>query len=177
MRLTEGQSAPDFSVTDIYGNPVSLQDFAGKKVMLSFYRYASCPFCNLRVHKLTTLAPEWEAKGLSLLAVFQSPASSIHEHAGAELRPFSIIPDPEQRLYKRYGVGRSWLGLAKSAARVAELAEALNEGIRPGVPEAGGANRVPADFIIDASGKIVLAYYGKDIGDHLPIEDINRLLA
>jgi len=175
MRLDAGQVAPDFSVTDIYGNPVSLRSYAGKKLMLSFYRYAGCPFCNLRVHKLTTLAPEWEARGLSLLAVFQSPAASILEHAGAEPRPFPIIPDPEQQLYRRYGVERSWLGFAKSGLRIAELSEALRDGIRPGMPE-GGMNRVPADFIIDEAGKIRLAYYGKDIGDHLPVEEIGKYL-
>lgn len=175
MRLKAGQAAPDFSRQDIYGNPVALGDLAGSKVMLSFYRYAGCPFCNLRIHQLTQLVPDWQARGLQMIAVFQSPTASILEHAGAERRPFPIIPDPEQALYRQYGVERSLLGLAKSGLRVGDLAEALRAGIRPGLPQ-GPADRIPADFILDERGNILVAYYGKDIGDHLPLEDIERWL-
>ena len=52
MRLSPGQPAVDFSVTDIFGNRISLADYRGKKLLLSFYRYAACPFCNYRVHEL-----------------------------------------------------------------------------------------------------------------------------
>ena len=38
MRIQSGQTAPDFEVRDIFGNPFSLTDFEGKKLLLSFYR-------------------------------------------------------------------------------------------------------------------------------------------
>jgi len=36
----------------------------------------------------------------------------------------------------------------------------------------GNMNRIPADFLIDENGKIAIAYYGKNISDHLPLETI-----
>ena len=77
MRLQPGQAAPDFTVTDFTGVTRTLSDYRGKKVLLSFYRYASCPFCNLRIHQLRQKAAEWEGQGLVMLAVFQSPAAGV----------------------------------------------------------------------------------------------------
>ena len=31
---------------------------------------------------------------------------------------------------------------------------------------------LPADFLVDENGTIQVAWYGKDEGDHLPINDI-----
>ena len=53
MRLTQGQLAPAFATTDLYDAAISSHELKGKKVLLSFYRYASCPFCNLRFHSLS----------------------------------------------------------------------------------------------------------------------------
>lgn len=36
----------------------------------------------------------------------------------------------------------------------------------------GELARIPADFFVDEFGIIRKAYYGKNIGDHLPFEDI-----
>jgi len=50
MKIKPGQPAKNFSSKDIAGNILSLKDYEGKRLMLSFYRYAACPLCNLRVH-------------------------------------------------------------------------------------------------------------------------------
>ena len=41
--LLEGDKAPDFTLHDQKGNPVSLVDFQGQKVLLWFYPKASTP--------------------------------------------------------------------------------------------------------------------------------------
>jgi peroxiredoxin len=173
VKLSPGQVAPAFSLHDLHDQPVVLEQFRGRKLLLSFYRYASCPFCNLRVHQLSQRAPDWQARGLDLLAVFQSPRESILEHAGSEPRPFAILPDPGRDLYRRYGVEGSWAGFAKAGLQLGKLASALREGFMPGRME-GEINMVPADFIIDENGRILVAYYGRDISDHLPESDIER---
>lgn len=166
MKLSPGAQAPAFTLNDLNGNPVSLAQFRGRRVLLSFYRYASCPFCNLRVHQLSQRAAEWQARGLDLVAVFQSPRESILEHAGSEPRPFAILPDPERGLYRAYGVEGSWGGFLKGSLQVGKLATALREGFLPGRME-GDINMVPADFILDEEGRVAVAYYGRDISDHL----------
>ena len=43
--LEIGSVAPDFTLPDKEGKPVSLKDFAGKKVVLYFYPKDSTPGC------------------------------------------------------------------------------------------------------------------------------------
>jgi len=93
MRLQAGQAAPDFLRPDIGGISIRLCDYRGRYLLLSFYRYASCPFCNLRVHELLQRLPEFEKRGLSLVAVFQSAREGIIDHVGKQQPPFPIIPD------------------------------------------------------------------------------------
>ncbi|WP_366936864.1 redoxin domain-containing protein [uncultured Sulfuricurvum sp.] len=50
-RLEEGKSAPWFKAKSFQGDDINLDAYRGRYVLLSFYRYASCPFCNLRVHE------------------------------------------------------------------------------------------------------------------------------
>lgn len=50
-----------------------------------------------------------------------------------------------------------------------------NKDLLPGHVE-GGIHRIPADFIINPHGVIAKAYYGDDIGDHLPLERVERYL-
>ncbi|MCB1673424.1 MAG: redoxin domain-containing protein [Pseudomonadales bacterium] len=175
MHLTQGQSAPHFSSHDLYDMPLNLQQLQGKKVLLSFYRYASCPFCNLRFHAIAQKQAQWQAKGLISVAVFQSPKQSILEYAGKEPSPISIIPDPKRALYRLYGVEGSWKAFVTGAMQLSTFAQALKKGHLPGKVE-GEMNMVPADFVLDEQGKILIAYYGKYISDHLDIAEIERLL-
>lgn len=176
MRLQAGMAAPDFTLTDTHGQEVSLSALRGRRVMLSFYRYASCPFCNLRIHELSKRAEGYQQQGLELIAVFQSPSEKILQYAGKQRPPFPIIPDPRRLLYRRYGVERSWLGLLRAfASRLPEVVKAIASGFRPGSVE-GELHRVPADFIVDEEGRLLVTFYGKDIGDHLPLEALENYL-
>jgi peroxiredoxin len=175
MRLTEGQKAIDFKTNDIFGNEITLENLRGKKILLSFYRYASCPLCNLRVSELVEQDAFFKEKDLSLLAIFQSPKDRILEYVGKQNTPFPIIADPEQRLYKLYGVEVSGLGLIRALFKPGKFKEALSKGFHTGTME-GPKSRIPADFIIDEDGIILKAYYGKDIGDHMPIEMIREVI-
>lgn len=175
MRLDKGQKAIDFKAKDIFDNEITLENYKGKKLLLSFYRYASCPLCNLRVNELIQHASIFKEKGLDMLAVFQSPRDSILEYVGKQNAPFPIIADPDRVLYKLYGVETSVIGTLKAFLRPGRFADAMSKGFMPGKTE-GDKTRIPADFIIDADLNVVKAYYGKDIGDHMPIEMIIEFL-
>jgi peroxiredoxin Q/BCP len=175
MRLTQGQIAPTFATTDLYDAAISSNELKGKKVLLSFYRYASCPFCNLRFHALSQKQQQWREQGLEMVAIFQSPKKSILEYAGKDYSPVQIIPNPSRDLYRLYGVEGSWKGFLTGAMQLGTFAKAVKEGHLPGKVE-GDMNMVPADFIIDEQGKILTAYYGKDISDHLDIAEIEKFL-
>ena len=176
-KLMPGRIAPAFTVWDTGGSRIDLQDYLGRHVLLSFYRYASCPLCNLRVHDLARRHSDWRARGLDMLAVFQSPTDKMMRYVGNQHVPFPLIADPDERLYSLYGVGHSWGGFLKAwATRLPEIGRSvIGKGFLPGSVE-NGIHRIPADFIIDPLGQITVAYYGRDIGDHLPMDRIERFL-
>jgi len=171
MRIQSGEPAREFQVEDLFGKQISLKDFRGKKLLLSFYRYASCPLCNLRVHRLIEQYPRFHEKGLEMLAFFQSPAETIYRYVGKQEAPFSIVPDPGHKVYRLYGVEGSVAGFVKASLRVGDMVSAARKGFLPGVMD-GTVTLVPADFLIGPDLTVERAYYGKDIGDHLPIAEI-----
>lgn len=183
MKLFPGQPAPLFDAEDIHGQPVSLIAFRGKRVMLSFYRNSACALCNLQVHKVSARYPVYRARGLEVIAVFESPKEQVIRHVGRQSPPFPVIADPHARLYDLYGVERSEKKVA-AAVRLSGggylaplIAQARSVGYE--LTEEPGANflRIPADFLIDEAGTIHAARYAERIGMHIPEGDIEGFLA
>jgi peroxiredoxin Q/BCP len=175
MRLSAGQKALAFDTTDIFGKKIALNETLHQKILLSFFRYASCPLCNLRVNHLIRNFEKMSASGLTVIAIFQSPIESIRTYVGKQDAPFQIIADPHQLLYKKYGVTGSMLGMLKSSLRIKDISQSFSLGFLPGKIE-GSFTMVPADFLIDKNFVINTAFYGKDLGDHLPFDNIDSWL-
>ncbi|MFQ6607400.1 MAG: peroxiredoxin family protein [Fidelibacterota bacterium] len=172
MRLQPGQRAPLFTMQDISGGIVNLGDLKGKKVLLSMFRYASCPFCNLRLFELSQHYKEWQNRGLVMIGVFESPSESISKYLGESKPPFPIIPDPELKLHRLYCAESSWLRFLLSAPL---LLRPILKGFLPGRME-GDKAILPADFLIDRRGVISTAFYGGHLGDHINISKIESFL-
>lgn len=175
MRLHPGTHAPLFETEDFLGTPVSLAALRGRPVLLSFYRYASCPLCNLRVRELMRHQSDLETSGLALVGVFQSSRHEIARHVGRQDATFPLVPDASMDLYRRYGVERSmWAMLSTTVIR--DALRAMRAGFRPGRID-GPLDRLPADFLIAPDGKVAVAYYAEHQSDHLPVENIKRWLS
>jgi thioredoxin-dependent peroxiredoxin len=174
MRLQTEKMAPGLVTTDFLGEAVDLQALRGQPVLLSFYRYASCPVCNLRMHSIIKAFPQWSQQGLAVVAVFQSSKASIAQYVGRQDAPFPIVADPGMALYRRFGVESRWLGLL-SPRLMGTALRAFRKGFLPGRVD-GPLHRTPADFLIDAEGRIAMAHYGKDIDDHIPLDTIAQWL-
>ncbi len=176
MKIEPGQPAIPFSTEDVFGNRVRLADYRGRQLLLSFYRYAGCPLCNYRLERLIILLPRFRRLGLDMVAVFQSPKDSIRFYVeNRHEAPFPIVADPGRELYRKYGVENSWKGLFRGALRFDTLLRAARRGFYPGKIE-GNPATVPADFLIDADLIVREAYYGRDVGDHLSTDVIERWL-
>ncbi len=169
MRIEEGSTAVNFTVEDIFGNKISMSDYKDKKLLLSFFRYASCPLCNLRIAQLIQNYDSLTSKGLHIIAFFQSPKESILEYVGKQDSPFPIIPDPGRQVYKLYGVESSKLGYIRGGVSYTMLT-ALKAGFKPGRKE-GIKELLPADFLIE-NLTIKRAFYAKQIAEHIPLEQI-----
>ncbi len=174
MRLRVGSQAPDFSVTAADGTPFQLRGVSQLR-LLSFYRYASCPLCNVRLHELVGRWPDYAKNGLTGIAVFQSPPTSVAMHLARHDAPFTLVPDPEEALYKLYGLETSLAALV-SPRNLGKLLEASKLGY-PQKKIEGTKTRLPADFLIDKDGVVREAHYGKTLYDHIPFTVIERFIA
>ena len=52
MKLKPGDKIENLSLPTIDGGTFNINELNGKKALISFYRFASCPFCNLRINTI-----------------------------------------------------------------------------------------------------------------------------
>lgn len=173
MRTKPGDQALDFTAIDYLNNEVRLKDYRSRKLLLSFYRYAGCPLCNLRLNAIIKKYLEYSSAGLSIIAFFESPRESILRYVDKQSPPFPVIPDPDRIIYQKYGVEHSIMKYLRGAFST-KLFQAMMKGFMPGKME-GIITMVPADFLIE-NNIVKKAYYGKNISDHMPFEDIENFL-
>lgn len=174
-RINDGAIAPEFEATTYEGKPLSLESYRGAKLWLSFYRFASCPLCNYRIHELMARYDEFQKAGIRLVGVMQSSPDRIAKYAEKRKAPFPIIADPERKLYREYGVSASLMGMFHLRVFGTAL-KAMFSGIFPGAPDFPLAT-VPADFLIDPEGVVWSAYYGRAVSDHIPFEKVVEFAA
>ena len=77
------KAAPDFSLKDLSGNTVSLQDFGGKFVLLDFWA-TWCPPCNQTIPELISLQEKYRDKGLVVLGVSINDPDKMDDRQLAE---------------------------------------------------------------------------------------------
>jgi peroxiredoxin len=105
-------------------------------------------------------------EGLTTVVVYHSPADKLAENL-EYATPFDLVADPEKRIFRAYGVERGLRGFV-SLTVMREYVKAMRAGFSPGlVTSDGGVTGNPADFLIDASGQVVFAHYGKQYADSL----------
>jgi peroxiredoxin Q/BCP len=174
-RLTAGELAPDFEATTWDGKSISLGGFRGAKLWLAFYRFATCPMCNYRIHELSARFDDFERAGIRLVAVMQSPAERIAQFAEKRKPKFPVIADPGLAIYNKYGVGPSLMAMMSPSVFVTAF-KAMFAGIFPGRID-GPIAMVPADFLIDPEGVIWDAFYARKVSEHVPFGRVSEFAA
>ncbi len=163
--LKAGDSAPDFSLTDLLGNTVSLSALLGcGPVVISFYRGNWCPYCSLEIQALTELYPEIIKLGASLIAI--SPQKP--DRMQASDAPFPLVSDPGSKVAEGYGL----------AFRLPDELRPVYERLGHPLSKVNAASDwvlpIPATYIIDEDGRIVLSFVDVDYRRRLePREIIN----
>ena len=176
MKIIVGQIAPSFTTTDIQGNPVRLEDYRGKLLLLVFHRLAACPFCGLRIYSLSLRYPTFREQGLEVVAFIESSDANILKQTYAQSAPFPIVADPQQQFYHLYGTQLSRLGVWwANLTRKATIAESQRLGFGSGKVD-GAPYRMPADFLIGPDLTVRYTHYGRDSGDSLQFRQIEELI-
>jgi thioredoxin-dependent peroxiredoxin len=166
--LKVGMKAPDFTMADAAGGQFALSDYRGKSsVVLVFLRYAGCPICQLALHDLKEAYDEFKARGAEVAAFVQSPQETINKSGDLSVFPFRLIPDPNETIYKLYGVASGSFVDMLHPQTVLRGIQAVAHGHKQGKME-GNQWQLPGDFIVDKDGVLKLARVGANLGDNLP---------
>ena len=169
----QGEELPLLKLTDAFGDSVVTSKLMGKKILLTFNRYVSCALCNYRSHELLKHYPILNANGLVILSVYESSKETLNEYTTKEQVPFFMIPDPQQILYTKFKIRKSWWRAFRGLFSDYNLKHKAGKNLfKFSYKKDGSINRIGADFLIDEKGIIQVAYYGKFVGDHLPVDEI-----
>ena len=173
MPISVPCAMPRIALVDIHGNTVPFGQ--GRKTLLSLFREASCPFCNFRLYQLSNSHAAWTRAGLEIIAVFNSDETAVRHFVAQRPRPLHMVADPDGVIHRMLETQQSrWAKLRAMLLHMPALLHGLRE---VGVATAlRTGNQLPADFLIDERGRVVMAYYGRDAGDHIPFTEIQRFL-
>ena len=98
------EKVPDFSLKDIEGKAVSLNDFRGKLVLMNFWATWCAP-CLEEMRVLRQVHDQWREKGLVVLSInMGESASRVRGYVKRYALPFPVLLDPNTELFVKLGV-------------------------------------------------------------------------
>lgn len=125
--LTEGKKAPAFKGKDQNGNPVSLADYKGKKVILYFYPEDDTPTCTIQACNFRDNFRSLTHKGFVVLGVSPDEEKKHKKFEAKYDLPFTLIADADHKIIDKYGVwgekqlyGRTYMGLHRTTFLIDE---------------------------------------------------------
>ena len=103
--LKAGDKAPDFTLNDPEGNPVSSTDLLAKgPLVVSFYRGVWCPYCNMELQALETALPSFRELGANLIAISPQTAVNSRKSVRQNALNFPILSDTHNDVAAKFGL-------------------------------------------------------------------------
>lgn len=119
--LETGMKAPDFTLNDKDGNPVSLSDYKGKKVVVYFYPKDNTPGCTRQACAFKEAYDGFKSDDIVVIGISKDSSQSHRKFAEKYDLPFILLSDPELSAIKAYDVwqekklyGKTSLGVVRS---------------------------------------------------------------
>jgi peroxiredoxin Q/BCP len=144
VRLAPGDEAPDFTLPDADGNPVSLAKLRGQRVIVYFYPAAMTPGCTKQACDFTAALPELTAEGVTVLGISPDSPAKLAKFREKEHLTIQLLSDPDKNTLTAYGAYGEKMNYGKTIMGV-----------------------IRSTFVIDADGKIEKAMYAVKATGHV----------
>ncbi|WP_261165038.1 thioredoxin-dependent thiol peroxidase [Microbacterium sp. Marseille-Q6965] len=120
-RLEPGTPAPDFTLPDQDGSPVSLRDLRGQKVVLYFYPAAMTPGCTTQACDFRDSIASLAGAGYTVLGVSPDEPAKLKQFAERDGLTFPLLSDADTAVHEAYGTwgekknyGKVFMGVIRS---------------------------------------------------------------
>jgi len=143
-RLAPGDKAPDFTLPDADGKPVSLSAYRGRKVVVYFYPAASTPGCTTQACDFRDNLAELDSGGFDVLGISPDPPAKLAAFRAAQRLTFPLLSDVDKSVLAAYGAFGEKTMYGKKVTGV-----------------------IRSTFIVDADGRIANAMYGVKATGHV----------
>ena len=125
--LKIGDVAPAFEAVDQDGNPISLKDYKGKKLILYFYPNDDTPGCTAEACNLRDNYELLLEKGFKILGVSANDEASHKKFIKKYVLPFPLLPDKDKKILMAYGAwgkknlyGKEYDGILRTTYVISE---------------------------------------------------------
>ena len=169
-QIVTGDTAPEFTLPAIDGSTFNMADMKGKRVILTFFRFSTCPLCNMRIRRIVQRWNEF-SKDAVMVAVFDAKVGDLQKRMKKHDAPFVVVADETYEQFIKNGVKKSFFKFMWGAMRSPlTLLQATLRGYVPLTLSISKLSTIPVDILIDEDGKVVEAHYCKDTADHLSLD-------
>ena len=144
VRLDEGTLAPDFTLLDQHGEPFTLSQLRGRKVILYFYGEAGTPACTGQACDFRDRLDAFTAEGYHVVGVSRDEVETIAKMARDEHLTFPLLADPSRAVHEQYGTFGEKLLYGRTVKGV-----------------------IRATFVLDEAGVIERAFYNIKATGHV----------
>ncbi len=126
-RLEPGTPAPDFTLQDQDGAPVSLADVRGSKVVLYFYPAAMTPGCTTQACDFRDSIGSLSGAGYTVLGVSRDEPAKLAQFRERDALPFALLSDPDAGVHRAYGAWGEKMNYGKTVEGVIRSTFVLDE--------------------------------------------------
>lgn len=116
-----GDIAPDFTLPNEAGEPISLSQFRGKRVILYFYPKDDTPGCTSQACGFRDAYPVIEEKNAVVIGISPDSTKSHAKFKTKHNLPFILLADEQHSVAEAYGVwgeksmmGKKYMGIIRS---------------------------------------------------------------
>jgi peroxiredoxin Q/BCP len=121
VRLTNGDTAPDFTLPDADGNSVALADFKGKNTIVYFYPAAMTPGCTKQACDFRDSLSALQGAGYSVIGISPDAQDRLAKFRDRDTLTFPLLGDESLEVLKAYGAygekklyGKTVVGVIRS---------------------------------------------------------------